>query len=203
MSVPVEPSLRGRPRDPRRREAILRAAIELVGEVGYDRMTVEALASRAGVSKPTIYRRWPAGKKDIILDAIRTKHAAADALSDQGSLRGDLLALLQTMIEHIHEDAHLAGGLISQLRDSEELSTLLREEVVTYERRRIDKLLERAVARGELAPEARITPLFHDLAGSLIFSRAVITGESLDRAFLLELVDHVLLPVLPLLPKDS
>ena len=203
MSVPVEPSLRGRPRDPKRREAILRAAIELVSEVGYDRMSVEALANRAGVSKPTIYRRWPAGKKEIVLDAIRTKHAGADALPDQGSLRGDLLALLQTMVEHIHEDAHLAGGLISQLRDSEELSTLLREEVVVYERCRIDRLLARAVARGELAPDARITPLFHDLAGSLIFSRAVITGESLDPSFLTELVDHVLLPVLPLLPKDQ
>jgi AcrR family transcriptional regulator len=203
MSVPVEPSLRGRPRDPKRREAILRAAIELVGEVGYDRMTVDALAARAGVSKPTIYRRWPGGKKEIILDAIRHKHEDADALPDQSSLRGDLLALLQTMVEHIHEDAHLAGGLISQLRNSDELSTLLREEVVVYERCRIDKLLARAVARGELAPDARITPLFHDLAGSLIFSRAVITGESLDPAFVTELVDHVLLPVLPLLPKDS
>ena len=66
-----------------------------MGEVGYDRMTVEALAARAGVSKPTIYRRWPGGKKDIVLDAIRTKHADADALPDQGSLRGDLLALLR------------------------------------------------------------------------------------------------------------
>jgi AcrR family transcriptional regulator len=202
MSVPTVPNLRGRPRDPKRREAILRAAVELVAEIGYDRMTVEALASRAGVSKPTIYRRWPGGKKEIVLDAIRVKHAAADALPDQGSLRGDLLALLQTMVEHIHEDAHLAGGLISQLRDSEELRTLLREEVVVHERRRIDNLLARAVARGELSPDARVTPLFHDLAGSLVFSRAVITGESLDQAFLFELVDHVLLPVLPLLPKD-
>ena len=203
MSVPTEPTLRGRPRDPKRREAILRAAIELIVEVGYDRMTVEAIATRAGVSKPTIYRRWPAGKKEIVLDAIRTKHADADALPDQGSLRGDLLALLQTMVEHMHEDAHLAGGLISQLRNSEALSTLLREEVVVYERGRVDKLLSRAVARGELSPDARITPLFHDLAGSLIFSRAVITGEPVDQAFLFELVDHVLLPVLPLLPKDN
>src|SRR4051812_24745639 len=173
MSVPVEPNVRGRPRDPKRREAILRAAVELVSEVGYDRMTVEAIANRAGVSKPTIYRRWPAGKKEIVLDALRSKHADADALPDQGSLRGDLLALGQMMVEHIHEDAHLAGGLISQLRESEELSTLLREEVVVHER--IDSLLARAVARGELSADARITPLFHDLAGSLVFSRALIT----------------------------
>ncbi len=203
MNVPTEPTLRGRPRDPKRNEAILRAAVELVAEVGYDRMTVEALAGRAGVSKPTIYRRWPGGKKEIILDAIRIKHADADALPDQGSLRGDLFALVQAMVEHIHEDAHLAGGLISQLRDSEELSTLMREEVVTHERARIDNLLARAVARGERAQDARVTPLFVDLAGSLIFSRAIITAEPLDGAFLSELVDHVLLPVLPLLPKDS
>jgi len=203
MSVPFEPSLRGRPRDPRRREAILRAAIELVGEVGYDRMTVEALAARAGVSKPTMYRRWPGGKKDIVIDAIRTKHADADALPDQGSLRGDLLALVATMIEHIDEDAHLAGGLISQLRESEELAALMRDEVVTHERSRLDGLLARAVERGELSADARVTPLFHDLAGAIVFARAAITGEPLDQAFLEELVDHVLLPVLPLLPKDT
>src|SRR6478735_3679490 len=140
MNVPTEPSLRGRPRDPKRREAILRAAIELVGEVGYDRMTVEALANRAGVSKPTIYRRWPGGKKDIVIDAIRTKHEAADTLPDQGSLRDDVLA---------------------------------------HERRRLDGLLARAVERGELSADARVTPLFHDIAGSLVFARAAVTGEPL------------------------
>ena len=132
MGVPTEPALRGRPRDPRRREAILSAAVALVAEVGYDRMTVEALAARAGVSKPTIYRRWPGGKKEIVLDAIRSKHAGFDSIPDAGSLRGDLLALLGAMIEHIDEDAHLAGGLISQLRDSEELAALMRDEVVDH-----------------------------------------------------------------------
>jgi AcrR family transcriptional regulator len=203
MSVPAETPLRGRPRDPRRREAILRAAIMLVAEVGYDRMTVEALAARAGVSKPTIYRRWPGGKKEIIVDAIRSKHVDAESLPDAGSLRGDLLGLLSTMIEHIDEDAHLAAGLISQLRASEELATLMREEVATLERRRYDVLIARAVARGEVSADARITPLLSDVAGSVVFTRAVVTGEPLDQAFLEELVDHVLLPLCQLLPKDS
>ena len=158
MSSSLESPVRGRPRDPRRREAILRAAIMLVAEVGYDRMTVEALAARAGVSKPTIYRRWPGGKKEIIVDAMRSKHPAAEMLPDAGSLRGDLLGLLGTMIEHIDEDAHLAAGLISQLRASEELATLMREEIVTLERQRYDVLIARAVARGELSADARITP---------------------------------------------
>src|ERR1700742_756538 len=98
MGVSIEAPLRGRPRDPQRREAILRAAITLVAEVGYDRMTVEALAARAGVSKPTIYRRWPGGKPEIVADAIRSKHADGDHTPDTGSLRGDLLAFLSSMI---------------------------------------------------------------------------------------------------------
>ena len=203
MNMPVETPGRGRPRDPRRREAILQASIDLVAEVGYDRMTVEALAARAGVSKPTIYRRWPGGKKEIIVDAIRSRNADAGALPDTGSLRGDLMALFGLVIDTIDEDAHLAGGLISQLRASEELSTLMREEIVAHERCRVDRLIARGVARGELSPDARITPLFHDLAGALIFTRAVIIGDPLDSSFLEELVDHVLLPVLNPLPRES
>lgn len=203
MGVTVESPTRGRPRDPRRREAILRASIELVAEVGYDRMTVEALATRAGVSKPTIYRRWPGGKKEIILDAIRSKHADADAEADTGSLRGDLFAMLSSVIEHVDEDTHLAAGLICQLRDSEELAELMREEVVADQRRRYDALIQRAVARGELSPDARITPLFPDIAGSIIFGRAAVTSEPIDRPFLEELIDHVLLPVLNPLPKEN
>ena len=66
----------------------------LIGEVGYDRATVEAIAHRAGVSKPTIYRRWPGGKEEIVVEALRAKRAAGAVLPDTGSLRGDLLAML-------------------------------------------------------------------------------------------------------------
>src|SRR3954468_13338570 len=171
MSVPVSVPTRGRPRDPRRRQAILDAAVHLLAEVGYDRMTVDALAARAGVSKPTIYRRWPGGKAEIVVDAIRSKRAAAGELPDTGSLRGDLLALLESVIATL-DDAHLAAGLLSQLRSSAELMTLFRDEVAVDERRRYATLLARASARGELA--GPVTPLFADIAGSLIFTRSLV-----------------------------
>jgi AcrR family transcriptional regulator len=161
MSVPTEPSLRGRPRDPKRREAILRAAIELTAEVGYDRMTVEAIASRAGVSKPTIYRRWPGGKPEIVAEAIRCKRAEAGELLDTGTLRGDLMAMLGAVIASL--DARLAGGLLSHLQSSDELTDLFRNEVVADERRRYSVLLERARDRGEI--DSHVTPLFADIAG--------------------------------------
>jgi AcrR family transcriptional regulator len=191
MSVPVDAPARGRPRDPRRREAILRAAVALVAEVGYDRMTVDALAARAGVSKPTIYRRWPGGKGEIVAEAIRAKRARAGELPDTGSLRGDLLAMLGSVAASV--DPQLAGGLLSELRSSDELTALFREEVVADERRRYDELVARAVARGEIA--GPVTPLFADVAGSVIFTRSLLVGEPLDRAFLEELVDRVLLPI--------
>jgi AcrR family transcriptional regulator len=182
---------RGRPRDPRRRDAILHAAISLVAEVGYDRTTVEAIAQRAGVSKPTIYRRWPRGKEEILVEAIRAKRAAAGVLPDTGSLRDDLLVLLEAVVDSL--DARVAGGLLSQLRSSPELRALLRDEVVADERSRYAVLLERAAARGEVT--APVTPLFADIAGSVIFTRSLIAGEPLDRPFLEELVDRVLLPI--------
>src|SRR5690349_4823782 len=127
-SAPVdEAPHRGRPRDPRRREAILAAAIALVAEVGFDRMTVEALAARAGVSKPTIYRRWPGGKSEIIVDAIRSKRDDASRLPDTGTLRGDLIAYVRGATQGF--DPHVAAGLIMQLQASPELEALFREEV--------------------------------------------------------------------------
>src|SRR4051794_7072262 len=148
MSVAIDTPGRGRPRDPRRRQAILAAAIALVGDVGYDRMTVEAIAARAGVSKPTIYRRWPGGKPAIVVEALRALRAEAGALPDPGSLRGDLLALLERVVASL--DTRVAGGLLSQLQCSEELTALFREGIVADERHRYQVLLERARARGEI-----------------------------------------------------
>jgi AcrR family transcriptional regulator len=194
MSVPVdEAPHRGRPRDPRRREAILAAAVALVAEVGYDRMTVEALATRAGVSKPTIYRRWPGGKAEIIVDAIRAKRADFALPPDTGSLRGDLIGYIKGVSSGF--DPHVAAGLIMQLQSSPELEQLFREEVVCDEQERFESLLDRAAERGEIVGE--VTPLFADIPGSIIFTRSLIRGLPIDDAFVEELVDRVLLPILP------
>jgi AcrR family transcriptional regulator len=201
-NIPETPT-RGRPRDPQRREAILQAALALVAEVGYDRATIDAIAARAGVSKPTLYRRWPHGKPDLVADAMRERHAQGGAPPDTGSLRGDLLALIAIQTGQLLEDIHLACGLLTQLRTSEELAAVMREHVIAEERRRVDELLERAAARGELAAGAPASPLFADVAGSIVFTRVTITGEPVDRAFAEELVDHVLLPILNIHSKRN
>ena len=81
-------------------------------------------------------------------------------------------------------------------------AAVMQEHVIAEERGRWRTVLERARARGELTPEP-VTPLFADVAGSLIFSRVSISGEPVDRAFAAELVDHVLLPILNLHPQRT
>src|SRR3954471_12819368 len=116
MNAPTTPAPRGRPRDPRRDEAIYDAVLELVAEVGVDRMSLDAVAARAGVSKPTIYRRCPDGKGQLVAVAIAWRREAKPSTPDTGSLREDLLAMVRNMRTHMAENAQLAGGLTSQLR---------------------------------------------------------------------------------------
>src|ERR671929_593448 len=97
---------RGRPRDPALDTRIVEAAVALIAEVGYDGATVEAIAERAGVGKPTIYRRW-AGKAEIVAEAIRARKGAGGP-ADTGSLRGDLRALVDDVRASLREeDLHL------------------------------------------------------------------------------------------------
>ncbi|WP_028060894.1 TetR/AcrR family transcriptional regulator [Candidatus Solirubrobacter pratensis] len=199
VSVSTTP-VRGRPRDPQRRRAILGAAMALIAELGYDRTTIDAIAHRAGVSKPTLYRRWPHGKPELVADALRERRAGASP--DTGSLRGDLLALVAIQTSHLHEDVHLACGLLTQLRTSPELAAVMHEHVIAEERARFTTVVERAAARGELEA-GEVSPLFADLAGAVVFTRVTITAEPVDEAFAEELVDHVLLPILNIHPKRN
>jgi AcrR family transcriptional regulator len=190
----MTPAPRGRPRDPRRDQAIYDAVLELLAEVGFDRMSLDAVAARAGVSKPTIYRRCPDGKAALVAAAIAFHREAKPSTPDSGSLREDLLAMVRDMSEHMTANAHLAGGLMSRLRTSAELREIFSEHVIEPERDRWRLLLERAAARGEIAPGA--TELFPDVGPSLIHGRVSFGSEPLDEAFAVELVDRVLLPIL-------
>src|SRR3954453_461410 len=121
MSAHPARAPRGRPRDPRRDKAIYDAVLELLAEVGFDRMSLDAVAARAGVSKPTIYRRCPDGKAALVAAAVAFRREAKPATPDTGSLRGDLLAMVRHMTGHMVENAQLAGGISSQLRRSQQL----------------------------------------------------------------------------------
>ena len=80
----------GRPRDPHAEAAIVEATLELLDQVGYARLSVEAVAARAGVGRATIYRRWP-GKQQLVVHAIATVTEVSYGERLPGPLRDDLV----------------------------------------------------------------------------------------------------------------
>ena len=147
------------------------------------------------MSKPTIYRRWPEGKEELVSSAVAQCKEDAP-LIDTGSLRGDLVAALEQMISGMRENAHLAAGLTQRLRESPRLRQVFREQIMSAKRAHFEGILRRAVDRGELARLPKDLSLFADLGPSVIHSRALITGEPLDRRFVNRFVDQVLIPAL-------
>jgi AcrR family transcriptional regulator len=187
---------RGRPRDPARDAAIHQAALELIAEIGYERMTIDALAARAGVSKPTIYRRWPGGKAEVTVAAMRAFQAQRAPLPDTGALRTDLMAAIGHICTEKREQAGLTAGLSTQLRSDPELLGLVKGQLIDGERARMRPILDRAEARGEIADAHAVSPLFVDVALSMLHTRLGLSGEPVDDQFVAELVDHILLPIL-------
>jgi AcrR family transcriptional regulator len=175
--------------------AIRDAALELLVEVGYDRMTIDALAARARASKATIYRRW-SGKRELVVDAINCRAEHLPEPPDTGSLRGDIAATLHAMAEGIGgQDADLMAGVLRAMRSSPELADSVREQVIEDKRQIGRTLVARAVARGELPPGAD-PGIFNDTAPALMFFRVLVTGQPVDDDFLDHVTDDVLVPLL-------
>ena len=179
-----------------REQAILSAVIALLGEAGYEAMTMDAVAARAHASKATIYRRWP-GKPELVRAAVRA-HVAGRVLSapDHGSLRGDLLAVMRAMRSHLTpEFMAMMSGLVHAMRDDRDLAgslrSLLAEDSVS------EQVVGRAVVRGELPAHAAaaLVQLTHEVVEAQIF-RQMMTGADLDDTFARHVVDDIVLPLL-------
>jgi AcrR family transcriptional regulator len=177
-----------------REQAILDAALDLIGEVGYDRMSMDGLAARAQASKATIYRRWP-GKAQVVADAIR-RRACQDASSppDTGSMRGDLLAALVTKCDLMSgEDGPLLIGLLMAARNDAELAALLHAQMRNGSELLLADLFERAVARGELSGAPDLA-LVGELVPALILQRLIMGDNLTDDAFVSHVIDDFVLP---------
>lgn len=179
-----------------REQAILDAALELVMDVGYDRLSMDALAERAGASKATIYRRW-SGKAEVVAEAVRRRQCPRFGnLTDTGSLRGNLLlAINQISCAVADEDVALIMGVMSAMRADAVLAELLRTQVFDTKRDNFDAIIALAVGRGELPADATADVL-HEVMSAVVFTRLVIEGEPVDDAFAVHLVDDIVLPLL-------
>lgn len=186
----------GRPRSEVREQAILDAALDLVMEVGYDGLSMDALAERARASKATIYRHW-SGKAEVVAAAVRCRaHSMAEEPPDTGTLRGDLLALLTRSCETLSSsEGALMAAVLWAMRSDPELAALVRGQMVEGKRDVVEAAVSRAVERGE-CPSGTDPSVAGEVLPAMVLSRMLVTGEPLDEAFCTHLVDDVLLPLL-------
>src|SRR6516164_6619442 len=155
-SGPEAPAARRPPRrlDASRDTAIFRAALDGLTDVGYDRLTMDEIASRARASKATLYRRWPS-KAALIIDAVVAQREADGPihLPDTGSLKGDIDAIIAAFPErgaHAGDRYAVLLGLVNAASHDHALRDAFSAHVLGRPRRLIRQLLERASARGEV-----------------------------------------------------
>ncbi len=182
---------RGRPRDTSADKRIRRAAEELLLERGYDKMTVDDVAERAGVGKATVYRRY-ATKEAMALAAMYELFAIDLPAPDTGSLREDLTQMYQDTLDFVTSPP---GQAFVRLAVSESCrDPRIAEAYRAMLNRRLDGgrvVFERAIARGELRPDVDLDVLGEWLLG-LIVLRSVVRGQNLGPADVPGLLDMTL-----------
>ncbi|MEW9547279.1 TetR/AcrR family transcriptional regulator [Nonomuraea sp. NPDC050783] len=165
---------------PRKQQEIFDATLRLVAEKGYDGLTVEGVAERSGVNKTTIYRWWPS--KAALLGAALVE---ADLLGfdppDTGSLRGDLVALVDSVIRLLTE-APSADIAVAALGAAVRHPELDARRFLADRFAREREIFERAVRRGELAASAD-PMLIVDLLAGAVWLRVVFRGLRVPDGF--------------------
>jgi AcrR family transcriptional regulator len=191
----ARPSRGGRPRDPSRDGVIRAAILRLLAEVGYGALTMDAVASEAGVGKATIYRRWRT-KQDLVVDTIADLNRDEAVPEDTGSLEGDLRSLMRGYVSVITGPTGAATqSLLSTIPRQPALAEAFREGPLGVWRDTFEQIWCRAQARGEVPPGA--PPLLvAETTSALLVQRWLLTGRPVDEAYADEVLESVVLPVI-------
>lgn len=173
---------------------ILEAALAVLGETGYQGVTMAAVAARAQCSTATLYRHW-GGRPGLVVAALRT-HSPPPVDNDTGSLRGDLITIVRGIADVAAESNVVAALLHAALRDPH-LADAVRTEVLAHGAAALARAVDRAVARGEIgAQPEEVHRYCHQAVVGLAVVRRLVEGRLPDRAYLEGFVDAVLLPAL-------
>jgi AcrR family transcriptional regulator len=169
--------------------SVLQAALAELARVGYATLRLEDVAARAGVAKTTIYRRWPT-KADLVRAALHEGGRYDDPLPDTGSLRTDLLAMLEHRMKMVATpEGRALARMVTMEGGDPEVEALCRQLKDESQKLRA-QLVVRAQERGELPPEADPI-LITDCVFVLVMSRLIRYGEMVDRATCERLIDLV------------
>ncbi|WP_433154564.1 TetR/AcrR family transcriptional regulator [Actinomadura nitritigenes] len=168
--------------------AIATAMFDELAETGYARMSVDAVARRAGVGKAAVYRRWPS-KQAMLLDLLAAAvRRSVPEVPDSGSLTGDVRGFLDVIIAQVADPRikRIALDMMAEATRNPELGAALREAVAGPRRAAADAVLRRGIERGEL-PADIDRELGLDLLISPLLGRLLLTGSPVDDAYLTRL----------------
>lgn len=177
-----------------REEQILDATLALLLEVGYDRLTMDAVARAARASKATLYRRWET-KPALVIDALlRAKAAPHPVVHDTGSLRDDLLQTFCGATGMANQvSTGVLAAVLTAISTDREFAALFRAQFIAPKIEITRTVFERAIERGEVDAGVDLDVITPALAGILLH-RAYLLGEPPDAATVERVVDHVILP---------
>ncbi|MET7844280.1 TetR/AcrR family transcriptional regulator [Streptomyces sp. NPDC004044] len=186
----------GRPLDQERENALLDAALEILGEVGFERLTVAAVCERAGASTKTAYRRW-SNKEELLAATLRRavlrETETSRAAHDYGSLRMDLVEIIAEQFGSFRASANLVLSLFVAARASGDLGDIAKELAVTHESAYVREIISRASTRGETTAQLDSARLAAIIRGYFLNAVLVETSRP-SREAIAEFVDEVLIP---------
>ena len=190
--LPSESTL-SRPRvEGDREQEILDATLEVLGDVGYDRLTMDAVATRAKASKATLYRRWN-GKVSLVIDALLSVKSTPEQ-PDTGNLRDDLIESF-CGLGGLTDERSVAtfASVITAISRDRDFAAAFRKEVIGPKSELSRSLFVRARERGEIPEDVDIDLLAPALAG-IVLHRLYVMGEVPDEALITRVIDQIIMP---------
>ncbi len=191
--TPSEAAAATRPRiEGDREQEILAATLDVLADVGYDRLTMDAVATQSRASKATLYRRWN-GKVSLIIDALLSQKGQP-TVPDTGTLRAELLEFFCGMggLTDRRQMAVL-GSVITAISRDEEFATAFRERFIGPKVAAARLIFERAIERGEIRADVDLDIVTAALPG-IVLHRQFILGEAPDKDLIARVVDQIILP---------
>ena len=194
--IPMAETPTRRPRiEGAREREIFDATVELLAEIGYDRLTLDAVAGRAKASKATIYRLW-GDKSALVSAAIEGQHTGDPALPDTGALTDDLLALAAMRGFFDTDRAAIISGLATAIHRDPERLDAVRRRLVDDGTKHVRALLTRAVQRGELSAGVDVELMSSVIPAMVLFRMTYQTVGTFTSAFIEDVVATIVAPAL-------
>ncbi len=190
--TPIEAGTRPRVEGERELE-ILEATLVVLDEVGYDLLTMDAVATRAKASKATLYRRWR-GKPELVVAAIMA-HKGEAVVPDTGTLRGDLLEAYCGASGGLNDPLaqSVLSAVVTAMGRDPEFAEVYRRDFIGPKVESSRAIYERARARGEVHPDVDLSVLAPALAG-IVLHRVFLLGDTVTPELIGQVLDEVILP---------